>query len=166
MSGSGASRVEGTTYNLLFVCSGNTCRSPMAEAITQGMLRERGWTHVDVRSAGTGAMAGAAASPEAVVVAREHGLDLENHSSQPLTADLVVWADLILAMSTSHIYTVADLGGTGKVALVTDFIEGEGSGESIADPFGGDTEGYREAFEQIRAAVTGLLDRLEPILSP
>ncbi|HEX2167194.1 MAG TPA: hypothetical protein VHG09_08130, partial [Longimicrobiales bacterium] len=73
-------RVEGTTYNLLFVCSGNTCRSPMAGAIARGLLHERGWTHVAVDSAGTGAVSGAAASPEAVVVAREHGLELDAHA--------------------------------------------------------------------------------------
>ncbi|HEX6134154.1 MAG TPA: low molecular weight protein arginine phosphatase [Longimicrobiales bacterium] len=159
-------RAEGTTYNLLFVCSGNTCRSPMAEAIARAMLRERGWTHVEVQSAGTGAVPGAAASPEAILVAREHDLDLEQHTSQPLTPQLIAWADLVLTMSTSHMYAVSDLGGAEKVALVTDFIDGAGSGEPVADPFGSDPSGYREAFVQIRAAVTSLLDRLEPILSP
>jgi protein-tyrosine-phosphatase len=159
-------RAEGTTYNLLFVCSGNTCRSPMAEAITRDLLRQRGWAHVDVRSAGTGAVPGAAASQEAIDVAREYALDLEQHESQPLTAELVGWADLILTMGTSHMHVVADLGGGEKVAMVTDFVDGADSGQPIADPFGGDHEGYRDAFRQIGAAVTSLLDRLEPILSP
>lgn len=167
MSGSAIPRrVEGTTYNLLFVCSGNTCRSPMAEAITRGLLRERGWTHVDVASAGTGAISGAAASPEAVEVAREHGLQLDTHASQPLTSELIAWADLVLVMGTSHIHAVRELGGGEKVSLVTAFVEGEGYAQPVADPFGGDQEHYREAFEQIEAAVGGLLDRLEPILSP
>lgn len=158
--------VAGTTYNLLFVCSGNTCRSPMAEAITRGLLRERGWTHVDVKSAGTGAIPGLAATPEAVEVSREHDLDLHSHASQPLTAELIAWADLVLAMGMSHLHVVRELGGADKVSLVTDFIEGEGYGQPVADPFGGDRDHYRDAFAQIEAAVTGLLDRLEPILSP
>lgn len=167
MSGSSVPpRAGGTTYNLLFVCSGNTCRSPMAEAIARGLLRERGWQHVDVGSAGTGAVVGLAASPEAVEVAREHGLELDSHASQPLTPELIHWADLVLVMGTSHMHVVRELGGGEKVSLVTEFVDGEGYAQPVADPFGGDHEHYREAFEQIEAAVTGLLDRLEPILSP
>lgn len=167
MSGSSfPRRVEGTTYNLLFVCSGNTCRSPMAEAIARGLLHERGWTHVDVASAGTGAIPGAAASPEAVEVAREHGLELDAHASQPLTPELISWADLVLVMGASHMHVVTELGGGEKVSLVTEFAEGEGYAQPVADPFGGDTQEYREAFEQLEDAVTGLLNRLEPILSP
>ncbi|HEX2166196.1 MAG TPA: hypothetical protein VHG09_03055, partial [Longimicrobiales bacterium] len=83
-----------------------------------------------------------------------------------LTPELIAWADLVLVMGTSHMHAVRDLGGADKVALVTDFIEGEGYGEAVADPFGGEQEDYREAFAQLQVAVTGLLDRLEPILSP
>ena len=138
----------------------------MAEAIARGLIRERGWTHVEVRSAGTGAIPGAGASPEAVDVSREHDLDLRAHSSQPLTPDLIEWADLVLGMGPSHLHMVRELGGSEKVALVTDFVEGEGAGAPVADPFGGDNASYREAFEQLEAAVAALLDRLEPILSP
>jgi protein-tyrosine-phosphatase len=166
MSSAEPPRAPGTSYNLLFVCSGNTCRSPMAEAITRGLLRDRGWTHVDVRSAGTGAVAGAAASRQAVDVAREHDLDLEAHTSQPLTPELIRWADLILAMGPGHISMVHQLGGGEKAALVTDFVEGAGGGAAVADPFGGDHASYRETFAQLSAAVSALLDRLEPILSP
>src|SRR5690606_34539960 len=112
----------GTTYNLLFVCSGNTCRSPMAEAIARDLLRRRGWAHVDARSAGTSTVPGVAATEDAVAVAREYGLDLEQHASQPLTPELIEWADLILTMGTSHASVVAELGGSEKVALVTDFL--------------------------------------------
>jgi protein-tyrosine-phosphatase len=161
-----AARPPGTTYNLLFVCSGNTCRSPMAEAIARALLRERGWAHVDVASAGTGAVTGSSASPEAVEVARERGLILDAHTSQPLTPELIGWADLVLAMGTSHMYVIRELGGAGKVSLVTDFVDGDGHGLPVADPFGGDEEQYRAAFSQIEDAVEGLLDRLEPILSP
>jgi protein-tyrosine phosphatase len=138
----------------------------MAEAIARDLLRERGWTHVDVASAGTGAVTGSAASPAAVDVAREHGLALDAHTSQPLTPELIAWADLVLVMSSSHMHVVRDLGGSEKVSLITEFIDGAGHGEPVADPFGGDHEHYREAFDQLDAAVTGLLDRLEPILSP
>jgi protein-tyrosine-phosphatase len=166
MSADEPRRILGTTYNLLFVCSGNTCRSPMAEAIARGLLRERGWAHVEVRSAGTGAVSGVAASPEAVDVAREHDLDLDTHASRPLTAELVKWADLVLAMAPSHMHAARELGGGEKVALVTDFVEGENGGAPVVDPFGGDHDSYRQTFDQLEEAVIALLDRLEPILSP
>lgn len=159
-------RRPGTTYNLLFVCSGNTCRSPMAEAIARGLIRERGWTHVEVKSAGTGAVPGVSASPEAVDVSREHDLDLGEHASRPLTPELVAWADLVLGMGPAHLHMVRELGGADKVALVTDFMEGDGAGAAVADPFGGDHASYRQTFDQLENAVAALLDRLEPILSP
>jgi protein-tyrosine-phosphatase len=159
-------KAPGTTYNLLFVCTGNTCRSPMAAAIAEAELSRRGWTHVAVRSAGTGASTGSGATPQAVDVAGEHQLDLTAHASQPLTPDLVDWADLVLAMGASHIAAIEAFGGEGKATLVTDFIEGEGAGEPVNDPFGGNHESYRVAFAQLRHAVGALLDRLEPILSP
>jgi protein-tyrosine phosphatase len=138
----------------------------MAEAITRGMLEERGWTHVDVRSAGTGAVPGHAASPEAVAVAHEYGLALDDHTSQPLTPQLIAWADLVLAMGTSHMHVVRELGGADKVSLVTEFVDGDGYAQPVADPFGGDEDHYREAFVQLQDAVDALLNRLEPILSP
>jgi protein-tyrosine-phosphatase len=155
-----------TTYNLLYICSGNTCRSPLARAITERLLRDRGWNHVRVDSAGTAAVQGAPAATPAVIVAGEASLDLTTHQSKELTPDLLDWADLILVMTPSQFEAVAQRGAAGKVALVTDFIEGPSAGESVHDPFGGDVSTYRETYTQLLTAAEALLARLEPILAP
>ncbi len=157
---------EPTTYNLLFVCSGNTCRSPLARAIAEERVARRGWTHVRVGSAGTAALPALPASENAVLIARERGLDLTAHRSRALTHDILTWADLVLVMSPSQLLAVAELGGADKAALATDFLEGPAMGTPIEDPFGGDMDAYRRAFEQIHEAVDGVLDKLEPILAP
>ena len=155
-----------TTYNLLYVCTGNTCRSPLARVIAEHLLRERGWTHVKVDSAGTAAIEGARASDGAIAVAREAGMNLESHKSKSLVPDLLEWADLVLVMTPAHFEMVTHFEMADKVALATDFIEGVGSGQAVRDPFGGDVEVYRETATQLRYAAESLLARLEPILAP
>src|SRR5690606_14203652 len=71
-----------TTYNLLFVCTGNTCRSPLAEAVARREIARRGWHNVAVRSAGVAAEPGSPATEEAVIAAAELGLDLSQHRSR------------------------------------------------------------------------------------
>lgn len=155
-------------FRVLFVCTGNTCRSPMAAAVARRMARERGWEHLDVRSAGVAASPGTPASAGAVRVGEEVGLDLAAHRSTPLSAELVDAADLILVMSPGHVHRVLELGGQRKVALLSGFAEGgEGSeGAPIPDPFGGDDATYRETLQALEDLIERSLKRLEPILSP
>lgn len=157
---------EATTFNLLFVCTGNTCRSPMAAALARHALAERGWHHVQVASAGTGALEGAPPSEQVPVVLSEKGVDPGSHHATALTAGRVEWADSILVMSPTHLEAVQALGGGEKASLITAFLEGPDAGEPVIDPIGGSLDVYRGTRDQLEQAVAAVLDRLQPILAP
>jgi protein-tyrosine-phosphatase len=156
-----------TTFNILYVCTGNTCRSPMAEVVTRAEIERRGWAHVRVGSAGVAADPGHQASLPAQAVVRRRGLDLGTHRSRLVTPELLEWADLVLAMSPSQLPAIAYYGGDQKAALIGEFAAGPaGAGYRVSDPFGSDEAVYEETLEELSGLVDHVLDRLAPILSP
>jgi protein-tyrosine-phosphatase len=101
--------------NLLFVCSGNTCRSPMAEALARKIAARRGIEDLNVSSAGTNAWDNVPATDEALLVGMERDIDLTGHRARKLTPAIVSEADLIFVMTPGHLEQVKQLGGRGKV---------------------------------------------------
>jgi len=145
---------------VLFVCTGNICRSPMAEAIARRMIEERGLGNVEVSSAGTAAWDGAPASEGAYLIALERGLDLSSHRARQITTDLVAGSDLVLGMSPHHVERAEALGGTGKAHLLGAFAGRNGATAQVDDPFGGDLEEYRTTFDRLEELLADAVKRL------
>src|SRR3989441_4427335 len=108
------------TKRILLVCTGNICRSPLAAALLDRALAQRGIDGIEVASAGTGAWDGAPVSEGAYLVGLERGLDLSAHRARLLTRELVEDADLILTMARHHRARVDELGGERHVFVLGD----------------------------------------------
>ena len=145
---------------VLFVCSGNTCRSPLAEVLFRRMLQEAGRPDVIIGSAGSAAIDGAPASEGAYLVALEQGLDLSGHRARLLTRDLVEDADVILAMSRGHLARLERLGAKDRAHLLGEYAGVTGGGAEVRDPFGSDVETYRATLMQLRVLLASARDRL------
>lgn len=142
---------------VLFVCTGNTCRSPMAEAI----LKSKDIPGIEVKSAGVYAAKGQDASPHAKNVLSENFIP-HNHSSTPLSEHEVEWATHILTMTEGHksIIMAAYPTAIEKTFTLKEFIFADIKDRDISDPFGGSQKLYNDTFRELSDLIDELINKL------
>lgn len=146
---------------VLFVCSGNLCRSPMAEYLLQEELKSRDVDDVMAESAGTIAMDGNKAATLAVSALAGIGVDMSGHRARGLDRRMIEEAGKVVAMERHHMQSILSLApeAEDKTLLLGEFLR-PGAGMEIEDPYGGGPDDFRNALELIRAAVRSMADRI------
>lgn len=147
-----------TIPHILFVCSGNICRSPLAEVMTRSALTEAGIDAV-VQSCGTAALTGQRAENGARYAAARLGLLLDEHRAQPVTRELIDDASLVVCVTDRHRDHVRQFFPRGRAKIVS-FDELTGLGD-IPDPYGGNEADYRALRDQLEKGMPKIVERIK-----
>lgn len=144
--------------NVLFVCTGNTCRSPMAEALFRELVRER--PDYQVSSAGVAAAPGMPASKHTAALLKERGLDMDTFQSRMLDKTTLEQATHVFAMSSHHMAAIVDEfpSQADKIYLVSEFAaEDSLRGKDVSDPFGQGRSAYEATLRDLEKMLPSLL---------
>lgn len=156
------------TFNVLFVCTGNSCRSPMAEGLLKTKIPDELKDRVVVRSAGTLGLVGNPATEEAIQAAAEKGADISQHRSRAVNEDLAKSSDIIFTMAVEHktFFEKRLPEVRENVFLLKSFERnsGEKIDPNIEDPIGAGLAVYRKCCEEIDAELERILPRLTALI--
>src|SRR5690606_27733016 len=138
-----------------FLCTGNTCRGPMAQGYMKKAMEERGVSNVDPKTAGVMTIPGLIPTPEAVQVMENAGVDITGHRSSPLTRELIRQADLILGMTPFHVQYALRMSddAKGKTSLRKEYAESDLKNYQISDPMGATLEVYKRVYREMKLAI-------------
>ena len=151
-------------FRILFVCTGNTCRSPLAAAVLRDALGDDARL-VEVSSAGTAASEGDGASDGTRRIAERAGLDLSGHRSRRITQDIARAADLVLVMERDHRAAVLALGiPADRVHVMSEWPAPGAPEQPVSDPYGGSLEAYEECWRRIRRHVERIVPQVREAL--
>ncbi len=149
--------------SVLFICTGNTCRSPMAEGLLKKILQDKKKNVIAVKSAGVMAVDGIPATTGAILTMSEMGVDISSHKSSKLRPALVKESDLILVMERYHKDALLRLDPKieNKVKLLKEYTNASPVELDIADPLGSPLEVYRDCAKEIQGCILKLVDEMD-----